>query len=52
VEGRDLAFQLGHQFTRADRGVRGDVVDRLFRIERGALPPHLGQSVDQHAAKL
>ena len=44
----DLAFQRLDQRAGVDRGVGGDVVDRLFRIERGALPARLGQRVDQH----
>ena len=51
-ERRDLAFQLRHQFARVDRRMRGDVEDRFFRIERGALASHFGQGVDQHAGQL
>ena len=37
------------QLARLDRRVRRDVVDRLLRIERGALPAGLAERVDQHA---
>ena len=52
MERRDLAFELRHQFTGIDRGMRGDVVDRLLRIQRRALPAHIRQRIDQHAGQL
>ena len=48
-EGGDLLFEFGHQIARVDGGVGGDVVDRLFRIQRGALAAHVRQRVDQYA---
>ena len=48
----DLLFQLGDQRAGLDRRVGRDVVDRLLRIQRGALAADLGQRVDQHAGQL
>jgi tRNA threonylcarbamoyladenosine biosynthesis protein TsaE len=45
-EGRDLLLERGDQSAASDLGVGGDVIDRLFRIERRALPPHRRQGVD------
>ena len=56
LERRGLLLQLLDQVRGIDRGIAGDVVDRLFRIERGALPAGGLQRVDdvalhfQHAA--
>ena len=52
AERRDLPFQLRHQFARLDGRDGRNVVDRLFRIQRRALPAHLGERVDQHRAQL
>lgn len=55
-EGRRLLLQSGDQFGRLDLGVARNVVNRLFRIERGALAAGEVQRVDdvglqlQHAA--
>lgn len=47
-EGFDLAFEVFDQGGGFDRGVGGDVVDRFFRVEGGALAADFGQRVDQH----
>ena len=51
-EGGDLGFEIGDQRPCLDAGQGRDVVDRLFRIERRALPADLAEGVDQHAAQL
>ncbi len=51
VEGRlermDLLAQVVDQPLAGDHGKAGNVVDRLFRIELGALAADLGQDVDR-----
>jgi hypothetical protein len=51
-EGRNLLLQPRHQFGRLDRRMRRNVVDRLFRIKRRALPARRVQRVDQQAIQL
>ncbi len=52
VKRRDLVFEPRHQLAGGDRRVRRDVIDRLFGIQRGALPAGLAERVDQHRAQL
>ena len=51
MEGRTERLDLFHQpfgqFLAADDGKTGNVVDRLFRIELGALPARTVEDVDQ-----
>ena len=49
---RDLAFEARHEIARVNSGMAGDVVNWLFRIQRGALAAHFGQCIDQHAGEL
>ena len=49
-ERRDLLFELGDEVAGLDRRMGGDVVDRLFRVQRRALAAGLAERVDQHAA--
>ncbi len=51
VKRSDLAFQRGNQLSGVDRRMGGDVVDRLFRIQRGALAAGFRQGVYQHAGQ-
>ena len=51
-ERRDLMFKSRHQFAGGDRRMGGDVVDRLFRIERRALAAGLAKRVDQYGMQL
>src|SRR5579863_5211197 len=51
-KGRGLFDQPLDQFGGADSRIARDVVDRLFRIERGALPARRRQSVENPAADL
>ena len=46
---RRLGLQPDHQFGRLDAGKTGNVVDRLFGIERRALPPGIVKHVDNVA---
>ena len=40
------------KLARVDRGMRGDIVDRLLWVQRRALPAHIRQRIDQHAGQL
>ena len=52
MEGGDLLLQLGDQLDGVDRGIAGDVVDRLLRIERRALPAGHVEGIDHMAVHL
>ena len=52
IEGRHLLGQTVDQLQGADARVAGDVVDRLFRIERGALAAERVERVDDLAVHL
>ena len=45
---RNLRLQPRHQIPRLNRRMRGNVVNRLLRIQRRTLPADLAQRVDQH----
>jgi len=47
AEGLDLLHQVIHKPLPRDHGEAGNVVDRLFGIELGALAAGLGQDVDE-----
>jgi hypothetical protein len=52
LERRNLLLQLADQIRRLDSRIAGDVIDRLFRIERRALPAGAVERVDDMAAHL
>ena len=52
MEGSGLLLQLGDQLGGVDRGIAGDVVDRLLRIERRALPAGHVEGIDHMAVHL
>ena len=52
MEGLGLAHELLDQLSRLDRRIARDVVDRLFRIERGALAAGHGERVDDRGPQL
>ena len=51
-ERRDLLHQVLGQLLAGDDGIAGNVVDRLFRIELGALPTRPVENVDQVALEV
>ena len=49
---RDLFHQPVSQFLSGTDRQRGNVIDRLFRIQLGALPPRLVENIDKVTAQV